>query len=338
MDDSRITTEESDPAPTLRPLVETGIQEAAALPTPPPTPTRPGFQKDREHLDTLAAFYYIFFALECFGVVLIPLYAVLIYVMLCSGLMPTRPGQQPLPPEFGWILEGVLGVAFLLSALSAVLQWMTARDLQRRKHPTFCLIVACLHCLSVPVGTLLGVFTILVLQRDSVKELFRTGDPAPVPEDTGPVFHPYEQRQKDKQWLGVLSILHFVMGGLMAFFGVLPLIYFVMGVFLLTAPLPPAPPGQPAPPFAVLGGIMIGLGVLLTVLLWGPAIMAIVTGVNLRRRKNWKLCLMGTAVQCISGLFGVALCGLTVFILMRQSVRDLFKYGEPVTTTDEDYA
>ncbi len=108
---------------------------------------------------------------------------------------------------------------------------------------------------------------------------------------TGPVFHPYEQRQKDKQWLGVLSILHFVMGGLMAFFGVLPLIYFVMGVFLLTAPLPPAPPGQPAPPFAVLGGIMVqALGVLLTVLLWGPAIMAIVTGVNLRPAEELESC------------------------------------------------
>ena len=42
----------------------------------------------------------------------------------------------------------------------------------RRKHYTFCFVMACVECLSVPFGTMLGVFTILVLNRASVKELF----------------------------------------------------------------------------------------------------------------------------------------------------------------------
>ena len=42
----------------------------------------------------------------------------------------------------------------------------------RRKHYTFCFVMACVECLSVPFGTVLGVFTILVLNRASVKELF----------------------------------------------------------------------------------------------------------------------------------------------------------------------
>jgi hypothetical protein len=33
-------------------------------------------------------------------------------------------------------------------------------------------LVACVECLSMPFGTVFGVFTILVLNRASVKELF----------------------------------------------------------------------------------------------------------------------------------------------------------------------
>jgi hypothetical protein len=41
-----------------------------------------------------------------------------------------------------------------------------------RKHYTFCLVMAGVECLFMPFGTVLGVFTILVLNRQTVKELF----------------------------------------------------------------------------------------------------------------------------------------------------------------------
>lgn len=37
---------------------------------------------------------------------------------------------------------------------------------------TFVFVMACVQCANVPFGTALGVFTILVLQRPSVKALF----------------------------------------------------------------------------------------------------------------------------------------------------------------------
>ncbi len=50
----------------------------------------------------------------------------------------------------------------------------------------FCLIVAGIECLLMPYGTVLGVFTIMVLMRESVKERFGAnpagaGRVAPVP-------------------------------------------------------------------------------------------------------------------------------------------------------------
>ena len=59
----------------------------------------------------------------------------------------------------------------------AVLVLMAGRFIARRKHYMFCFVMACVECVFMPFGTALGVFTILVLSRQSVKRLF---NPRPV--------------------------------------------------------------------------------------------------------------------------------------------------------------
>ena len=49
------------------------------------------------------------------------------------------------------------------------------RCISRRQKYTFCLIAAGLNCMHMPIGTILGVFTLIVLTRDSVRQLFRPG-------------------------------------------------------------------------------------------------------------------------------------------------------------------
>ena len=53
-------------------------------------------------------------------------------------------------------------------------RWATLAGwwLAKRKHYWFCFVVACLACAFSPLGTVLGVFTIIVLLRPSVKALF----------------------------------------------------------------------------------------------------------------------------------------------------------------------
>jgi hypothetical protein len=48
--------------------------------------------------------------------------------------------------------------------------------LGKRKRYWFSFIVACVECFSLPFGTILGVFTIIVLSRDSVKTLYNSND------------------------------------------------------------------------------------------------------------------------------------------------------------------
>lgn len=74
------------------------------------------------------------------------------------------------PPEF--VLDIFLGaiVFFGLAHLVAViLNVMVGFFIEQRRHRTFSMIVAGLNCLQMPIGTLLGIFTIIVLNRDSVR-------------------------------------------------------------------------------------------------------------------------------------------------------------------------
>jgi hypothetical protein len=51
---------------------------------------------------------------------------------------------------------------------------IAGRCLSRRKRYSFALVMACIECLFIPFGTILGVFTIIALSRQSVKALFPT--------------------------------------------------------------------------------------------------------------------------------------------------------------------
>ena len=82
-------------------------------------------------------------------------------------------GGQPPPSAAGWFLVGTGGVVVLLSIVSALLLILTGRFLAQHRYRVFCLIIAGLCCLSVPLGTVLGVFTFVVVLRPSVSELFR---------------------------------------------------------------------------------------------------------------------------------------------------------------------
>ncbi|WP_425616366.1 hypothetical protein NA78x_000012 [Anatilimnocola sp. NA78] len=137
-------------------------------------------RQDREHLQLLSILYYVLAGLSALGGCFPVIHLTVGLAMLggASGF----PGE----PE-GRVAFGFIGGFFtIVAALMIVLLWTqafllycTARNLAERRSHLFCMVVACITCLSVPVGTALGVFTIIVLQRDSVKQLFgvSTADP-----------------------------------------------------------------------------------------------------------------------------------------------------------------
>lgn len=73
---------------------------------------------------------------------------------------------------FGWFFVIIASVFILFGLTLACLVFATARCLARRKHHLFCVVMAGVECIFMPFGTVLGVFTLMVLVRPSVKELF----------------------------------------------------------------------------------------------------------------------------------------------------------------------
>jgi hypothetical protein len=63
-------------------------------------------------------------------------------------------------------------VLFLIGLAMAICILIAGRSIALRKRYSFAFVMACVECLFIPFGTILGVFTIIVLLRESVKALF----------------------------------------------------------------------------------------------------------------------------------------------------------------------
>ena len=129
--------------------------------------------QDKEHLRLLAIFHYIVAGLAAFFSLFPLLYMTIGAIFIFVARHGTaKPGEE-LPPEFlGWIFVGLGSLLFLLGIAMAICILIAGRCLSRRKCYTFTMVMACVECLFVPFGTILGVFTIVVLSRESVKALF----------------------------------------------------------------------------------------------------------------------------------------------------------------------
>jgi hypothetical protein len=72
----------------------------------------------------------------------------------------------------GIVLTVFGGVLALMGWVFAFLVFLAGRKLASHRSRTFCIVIAALCCILVPLGTLLGVFTLVVLSRQSVQALF----------------------------------------------------------------------------------------------------------------------------------------------------------------------
>jgi len=132
--------------------------------------------QDTEHLRLLAIFHYIVSGLAALFSFFPMLYTIIGSIFIFAARHPAAAGPKPgeeLPPEFlGWIFIVLGSFLFLLGIAMAICILIAGRCLSRRKCYSFALVIACIECLFIPFGTILGVFTIVALSRLSVKGLF----------------------------------------------------------------------------------------------------------------------------------------------------------------------
>ena len=134
--------------------------------------------QDAEHLRLLSIFHYIVGGLAAlfsfFPLLYTTVGAIFIFVARHQAAAGPKPGEEP-PPEFiGWIFAVIGSLLFLLGIAIAICILIAGRSLAKRTRYWFAFVMACIECLFIPFGTILGVFTIIVLSRESVKTLFST--------------------------------------------------------------------------------------------------------------------------------------------------------------------
>ena len=133
--------------------------------------------QDLEHLRLLAIFHYVVAAMAA-------LFACLPLIHLTIGLVlifapetmqnghPNHPNDAQMMRLVGSIFVAVASVIILMGWAFATCIFIAGRNLAKRRRYMFCLVMAAITCMFMPFGTVLGVFTLIVLMRPSVKPLF----------------------------------------------------------------------------------------------------------------------------------------------------------------------
>lgn len=141
---------------------------------------------DRDHLNLLAIFHFVFAGLALVGIAFLVMhYLILSTVFSNPEMWQPKPGSagapaQPMPfhpKEFFAVFKWFYLFFGILLALAAACNVVSGLFIRWRQHRTFSLVIGGLNCLQIPFGTVLGVFTIVVLARESVQELYQNNPP-----------------------------------------------------------------------------------------------------------------------------------------------------------------
>lgn len=149
---------------------------AATPPTERANPQVLQRARDEQHLRMLVVFYYILAGLSllfgCLGLVYIGGGTVLAF--LPQDAFASDPDAPPVGVihAVGWVVVAIGALAAVIQLAGSLLMVLAGRFIAARRHRMFCLVVAGLTCLQVPLGTALGVCTFVVLTREWVIELF----------------------------------------------------------------------------------------------------------------------------------------------------------------------
>lgn len=150
-------------------------------------------RQDGEYLQILSVLYYVMTGFACLSGCFTTMYLFIGFAML-GGAAAGNMNQDEAAglAVMGGFISAIMLVAVVLTWTFAYCLYRTGRNLREARNPTFCFVMACLICLSIPFGTALGIFTIIVLNRPTVKERFAAyGGWQPPPEKQPPQFQQY---------------------------------------------------------------------------------------------------------------------------------------------------
>lgn len=138
----------------------------------PPITSEAQRRKDDEHIKLLSVFHFVIGGLAVFGIAFLILhYYVMSSVFSNPEMWKAQNGTGSPTAFFAAFKWFYLFMGIILVAAS-ILNIISGVFLRQRRHRMFSLVIAGLDCVQIPFGTALGVLTLIVLQRDSVRQSY----------------------------------------------------------------------------------------------------------------------------------------------------------------------
>jgi hypothetical protein len=131
-------------------------------------------EQDLEQIKILSIFHYVVAGLAglfaCFPI----FHLAMGIAMLTGSFGPSSPSSgEPFPfALFGLMFTIIPAAMILLGWVFAICLAIAGYFLSRKQHYLYCMVMAGINCAFMPFGTVLGVFTIVVLMKPPVRALF----------------------------------------------------------------------------------------------------------------------------------------------------------------------
>jgi hypothetical protein len=130
--------------------------------------------RDNEHLRLLSIFHFVIGGLALLMLPLLVMHFLFFITVVANANAWPQGHAPPAPRDIVGPMIAMYCVVALMAFTLAGINILSVWFLRRKTHRVFSLVVAGLDCLQMPYGTVLGVFTILVLTRPSVQSMYET--------------------------------------------------------------------------------------------------------------------------------------------------------------------
>ena len=127
-------------------------------------------QVSNNNLNTFKILYLVNGILSLLGLVFLTLYAFFV-LHIFSEVNEAHPDpDMPFNPVV--FITVIISIGAFFSLLFSVLSFLASKFIKEQRNYSFIFVVAILNCLTGILGILLGVFTLIELNKPEVKELF----------------------------------------------------------------------------------------------------------------------------------------------------------------------
>lgn len=131
-----------------------------------------------EHLRLLGLFHYIVGGLIALFSCIPIVHLILGIVLLVVPEKVHSNGELP-PPVIGWLFIIFAGGMIAIGLIIAALIIFAGRFLRQQRRYRYCFVMACVECIFMPFGTVLGIFSLIALNKPAIKALFASPATAP---------------------------------------------------------------------------------------------------------------------------------------------------------------